>query len=71
MTRIKWEPLYSVVQAPLNRLLIEVVHFSMKQLDESGNNLIKRRIQSRDQCMTDAPASSGARRPIFPFHILD
>lgn len=68
MTRIKWDLLYSVVQAPLNRLLI---HFSMKQLDESGNNLIKRRIQSRDQCMTDAPASSGARRPIFPFHILD
>lgn len=24
--------------------MIEVVHFSMKQLDESGNNLIKRRI---------------------------
>lgn len=56
---------------PLNRLLIEVLHFSIKQLDESGNNLIKRRIQSRDQCRTDAPASFGARRPIFPFHILD
>lgn len=40
---------------PFNRLLIEDVSFSMKQLDESGNHLIKRRIQSRDQCMTDAP----------------
>lgn len=34
-------------------------HFLMKQLDECGNNLIKR-IQSRDECMTERPGQLDA-----------